>query len=412
MTIPCQPVVRLRLGPGASFGDVLILGDQLDGILGTNVLGTSTAQIVDITTDVNQIAIRRGRDRVFESYTPGTATISFWDTTGDWNPDYAAGPYYGQIKPLRQVMVQTTFQGTEYHLFSGYIQSWDWDWPKGTDYAKVTIQAVDGFRLLALSNVDTVTGAATNDQPGTRINQILDMVSWPSTMRNIDTGNRELQNDPGGNRSVLDAIQTVADTEIGVFYMDTNGDARFKSRATIAQQASSTAVNFADNGTGIDYQEIDVAFDEQELSNVVTCTNHGGTAQTATDSASVTEYFARTYTLSGLLAKTNAVALSIANSILAYRKTPRIRIESIGLELYAGNDTATSTVFNLDFGDPIYVTRTQTPTSILDLRLTVQGIEHTITPDRWTTRLITREPLSTSFILGSAQFGVLGTNTL
>jgi hypothetical protein len=67
---------------------------------------------------------------------------------------------------------------------------------------------------------------------------------------------------------------------------------------------------------------------------------------------------------------------------------------------------------SLDFGDPIYVVRTQSPTSVLDLRITVQGIEHTITPATWVTRLITREPLSTAFILGSAQFGILGTNTL
>ena len=114
MTLPCQPVVRLRLGPGASFGNVLILGDQLNGILGTNILGTTTAQIVDITDEVDQISIRRGRDRIFESYTPGTATISWWDPNGDWNPDYAAGPYYGQILPMRQVMIQTTYNGTEY----------------------------------------------------------------------------------------------------------------------------------------------------------------------------------------------------------------------------------------------------------------------------------------------------------
>jgi len=411
MTLPCQPVVRLRLGPGASFGNVLILGDQLNGILGTNILGTTTAQIVDITDEVDQISIRRGRDRIFESYTPGTATISWWDPNGDWNPDYAAGPYYGQILPMRQIMIQTTYNGTEYPLFSGYIQSWDWDWPKGTEYAKVTVQATDGFRLLALSNVDTVTGASTNDQPGTRVNQILDMVNWPTTMRNIDTGDRQLQNDPGGTRSVLDAIQTVSFTEIGAFYMDANGDARFKSRATIAQQANGTAVNFADDGTGIYYQEIDVAFDDQELSNSVTVTNHGGSAQTATDSASISEYFTRTYTLSDLLGKSNAVALSIANSILAYRKNPRIRIESIGLDL-SSDSPRVEPALDLDFGDPIFVTRTQTPTSVLDLRLTVQGVEHTITPSTWFTRLITREPLSTSFILGSSGFGILGTNTL
>lgn len=411
MTLPCQPVVRLRLGTGASFGNVLVLGDAINGILGTNILGTSVVQVVDISTEVNQIAIRRGRDRIFEHYTPGSATISWWDPNGDWNPDNASGPYYGQILPMRQVKVTTTYNGTEYALFSGFISSWDWEWPKGTEYARVTITADDGFRLLALSNVDNVTGAATGDYPGTRINQILDMIDWPADMREIDTGTQELQNDPGGLRAVLDAIQTVESTELGAFYMDPNGNARFKSRNAISQQASGTTTDFADNGTGIYYQDLDVAFDETELSNVVSVTNHGGTAQTASDATSIADYFTRTYTQSQLLGRNNAQALNIANLILQYRKTPRIRIESITLDLSSDTPRVPAGL-SLDFGDPIYVTRTQTPTSVLDLRLTVQGVEHTITPDRWTTRLITREPLSTAFILGSSQFGILGTNTL
>lgn len=412
MSLPCQPVVQLRLGPGAGFGNVLVLGSTLYGILGTNILGTQTAQIVNITSTVDQINIRRGRDRIFEHYSPGTATISWWDTTGDWNPDNTASPYYGQILPLRQVKVTTTYSGTTYGLFSGYISSWDWDWPKGSTYAKVTITADDGFRLLALSNVDNVAGAATGDLPGTRVNQILDAVSWPSNMRTIDTGSRELQNDPGGVRSGLEAIQTVEDTELGAFYMDTQGNATFRSRGYISQQNTQTAITYADNGTGYKYQEIDVAFDDTELSNEVTVTNHGGTAQTASDATSISTYFKRTYTLSGLLGRNNADALAIATSILSYRKTPRIRIESIGLELTAEYSAPIADTLGIDFGDPIYVVRTQSPTSVLDLRLTVQGIEHTITPDRWVTKFITREPLSTAFILGSSQFGILGTNTL
>lgn len=412
MSLPCQPVVQIRLGNGASFGNVFTLGSSLYGILGTNILGTSASQIVDVSSTTTSISTRRGRDRIFEHYTPGSATVSWWDPTGIWNPDNSSGPYYGKILPLAQIKITTTYSGTQYGIFSGYISSWDWEWPKGTQYAKVTVTADDGFRLLALSNVDTVTGAATNDLPGTRINQILDMISWPSNMRTISSGANGIQNDPGGLRSVLGAIQTVEETEIGAFYMDVDGNATFKSRADISAQASGTAINYTDDGTGYPYQEIDVAFDDTELSNVVSVTNHGGTAQIASDATSISNYFTRTYTLSELLSKTNADALNIANSILQYRKTPRIRIESIGLELTAENSSPVGPTLDLDFGDPIYVVRTQTPTSVLDLRVTVQGVNHDITPDRWITEIITREPLSTAFVLGSAQFGILGTNTL
>lgn len=144
---------------------------------------------------------------------------------------------------------------------------------------------------------------------------------------------------------------------------------------------------------------------------MVSVTNHGGTAQIASDATSIADYFTRTYTETQLLGRNNAQALNIANLILNYRKTPRIRIESITLDLSSDTNRVLPAL-DLDFGDPIYVTRTQTPTSVLDLRITVQGVEHDITPETWTTRLITREPLSTAFILGSSQYGILGTNTL
>ena len=163
MTLPCQPVVEIRLGTGAGFGDVLILGDAADGILGENVLGTAVVQVVDVSSTTQLISIRRGRDRMFEQYTPGQAIIQFQDFTGDWNPDNASSPYFGQIKPMRQVRVHTTYSGTAYYLFTGFITSWDWSWAdQSADYAIVTLSCVDGFRLLQLSNITTVTGAANN----------------------------------------------------------------------------------------------------------------------------------------------------------------------------------------------------------------------------------------------------------
>jgi hypothetical protein len=411
VTLPCFPTVQLRLGTGASFGAALILGDALEGILGTNILASSTAEIVDISTLCDQISIRRGRDRIFEHYTSGSAVIRFRDSTGDWNPDNPSGLYYGQILPMRQVRITTTYNATEYAIFTGYISSWDWEWPQGTEYAWVTITADDGFRLLSLSTVDTVTGASSGDLPGARVNQILDMVDWPATMRNIDTGSTELQNDPGGIRTTLTALQTIEDTELGGLFIDSDGTLRFQSRGTISSLATQTAVNFADDGTGIEYQAIDVALDDQELSNYVTIEREGGTPETAQDATSIADYFVRAMTRTGLLMRTNAAALAQANSILAYRKTPRMRVNSITLDL-SSDSPRVEPALDLDFGDPIYVTRTQSPGNAVTLRVTVQGVDHDIRPDRWITRLFTREPLSTAFILGSSQFGVLGTNTL
>lgn len=409
--IPSNPIVQIRFGVGVGFGDVLVLGDPLDGILGENVLGTADTEIVDISNLVQQINTRRGRDRVFEEYSPGTATIRFIDTTGDWNPSNAAGPYYGKILPMRQVRISTIYSSTDYAIFTGFIQSWDWEWDYVNSIAWVTIQATDAFRILNLANITTVTGAGNGDLPGTRVNLILDQIGWPSQLRIVDNGTIELQNDPGDSRTALSAIQTVEQTELGGFWIDPAGNTVFHSRDWFSSQASGTPTEFDDDGTGINYQTLDIAFDDTELSNVVTVTRLSGSAQTASDATSITDYFRRSYNRSGLMMRTNTEALNQANAILAYRKTPRIRVDSVGLEL-VGASNRIQAGLGLDIGDPITVSRTMPGNSRLNVLLTVQGVDHDITPDRWITTFSTAYPLSTAFILGDSTYGVLGTSTL
>ena len=413
MTLPCQPTVEIRLGVGASFGPVLQFGDPVHGRLGFNVLGTSAVEVVDISSQVQRINLRHGRDRVLEESLPGTANIQFIDNTGDWNPANPASPYYGNIKPMRQVQIHTTYNGTSYYLFSGYITSWDYEWPdQSSPHAIVTLQCVDGFRLLQLANIDEVTGAANKDLPGERINQILDEVNWPTIQRNIFTGDTELQNDPGDTRSTLDAIQTVAASDLGAFFMEHNGNATYYSRAKLSQlAANATPYTFADDGTGIAYQEIDINYDETELYNEVTFTRDGGQPQTVSDATSISEYFRRSLNRTGLLMETNSVALARATAVLNARKEVRLRVDSIGLDL-SSDSTRVEPALALEIGDAIIVKKEIAGGTSLTVRTTIQGHSHDITPDRWTTRFTTAYPISTAFILGSTDFGVLGTNTL
>lgn len=412
MTLPCQPVTTIRLGTGAGFGDPLILDDQLDGLLDVNVLADAAVETVDISNLVQAISIRHGRDRAFEEYLPGTATIQFLDFDGDWNPANTAGPYYGKIKPMRQVQIKTTYSGTEYALFSGFISSWDYNWAdQSVDYAIVTLQCVDGFRLLQLANIDNVPGAANKDLPGERINLILDAIGWPSGQRNIDDGDTELENDPGGFRSALAAIQTIQNSDLGAFFIDQDGKATYLSRATLSQKASGTPYEFADDGTDIAYQNIDINYDETELANQVTFTRLSGSPQTVSDTASIDEFFLRSFNRSGLMMETNALALARANLVLNARKDVRVRVDSFTLDL-SSNSTRVAPALSMLIGDPIVVTKNMAGGTGIVLRLAIQGHSHDITPDRWVSTFTTAYPLSTAFILDSTEFGILDTNTL
>lgn len=412
MTLPAVPVVEIRLGTGPAWGDVIVLGDANNGILGDNILGTQTTIVADVSDQVQRISIRRGRDRVFDNFIAGTSTVQFLDMTGDWNPNNVNGAYYGRILPMRQIKIQTTYDSVAYDLHTGFITSWDWAWAdQAAGYAIVTIQSVDAFRLLQLSQITSVAGAKNKDLPGERIGLILDEIDWPADLRDLDVGDTELQNDHGEARTALAAIQTIEQSDLGAFFVDAAGVLTYLDRIELSALASSTAVRFADDGTGIPYQDLDLNLDDTQLANSVTFTPYGGSPQTAQDVASIDEYFVRSYSRTGLMMETNALALARAQTFLNRSKTTNLRVDSITLDLSSDTERV-EPALSLEIADPIVIKRTMANSTDITVRVVVNGVNHDITPDRWTTTFTTGAPLSTAFVLGSINFGILGTNTL
>jgi hypothetical protein len=411
MSLPASVKVEVRFATGASFGNVLVLGSATDGILGQNVLGTTSVQPVDITSQVTRVSIANGRDRVFDHYNSGTCTVQLLDTTGNWNPENTSSPYYPNILPMRQIRISATYSATKYYLFSGYITSFDYQYQPGLKAAIVTITAADAFRLLNLATVSTVSGTAAGDLPGVRIGKILDAISWPAGMRDIDNGAITMAADPGTTRSALDALWDCEDVELGALYTDPEGNVVFKDQNAQALEAAGTPTKFDDDGTDIEYNQIDVNLDDTELANYVIVQRFGGTAQVAQDATSISTYFRRSYSRTGLLFQTDTQAAQQANDILNNRKNVEIRIESFTLDL-SGPSTRITPGLSLGIGSPIQIARTQPGGSRIVADLTVQGIRHEITPSTWQTTFTTAKSLGSAFILGSTIFGVLGTSVL
>lgn len=413
MTLPATPTVTVRFGPGATFGPIMQLGSATQGILGTAVLGTAASEYVDVT-NIQRIAIRRGRDRVLDTYSAGTATIQFLDTAGVWNPTNTSS-YGTKIKPFNQIQIRTTYLSTNYELFTGYVSSWDYDWQPGTGVSQVTIQAIDAFRLFGLANITTVSGATAGETPGARLEKILDEVTWPESYRDIDTGSVTVQADPGTERTVLEAAQAMETAELGAFFIAGDGKATFLSRseiANISSQPLASIAQFRDTaGTYARYQTIDVSYDDNDLANVVSVTRQGGTTQTVSNAASVLEYYQRSLSRDGLLLETDTQALNQANMILGYRDEIQQVVQSISTDLSRDATTA-ATCLALELNDPVYVVRTPVAGPAISLRLSVQNISHDISPASWRTTIGTAVPLATAFVLGSSDFGILGTSTL
>jgi len=401
----------INFSTGPSFAQAMILDS---GVLGTNILSDSAAIIVDVSNRINFIQTQRGRNPLVDQFQTGTLSLRIVDQNGDFNPSNPASPYYTYLTPMKKVQITASFNGVTYSLFSGFITSYENTQPKdATEVAYTTIKAVDAFRLAQNAQISTVTGASAGDLSGTRINQILDQISWPATMRDIDAGLTTLQADPGTQRTSLDAMTTVSDSEYGALYINTDGEFVFQDRSVTAGSIGGTVTTFNDNGTGIPYANAIWRLDDTLVFNSATITRTGGTAQTAINQASIDKYFIHSYNLSGLLMQTDAVALDYAQAYVASRAETSVRCDGIELDLYSPNyDTGIVAALDLDFFDPIRVVTTQPGGSTLDKTLQIFGVATNITPNSFRVFFTTLEPVIDSLILDNNIYGTLDYNVL
>ena len=411
MTVPTVNAI-INFSTGPSFAQAMIL-DQ--GILGTNVLADSAAVIVDVSNQINRIETRRGRNALADQFQTGTLTLRIIDQNGDFNPQNVSGPYYELLTPMKKVQITATYAGVTYPIFSGFITSYVTTYPKeaDSDVAYTTIQAVDAFRLANNAQISTVTGASAGNLSGTRINQILDEIDWPASMRDIDAGLTTMQADPGTNRTSLAAMQTVTDSEYGALYVDATGSFVFQDRNVTAGSIGATPTLFSDSGAGIRYSDAAWILNDVLIFNKATITAVGLTPQVAINQASIDKYFLHSYYLDNLLMQSNEVALDYARAYVASRAETTIRVDSISLDLYTPDYNAgIISALDLDFFDPITVSTTQPGGSTLTKTLQIFGVQNTITPNSFKTTFTTLEPVIDSLILGNSIYGTLDNNVL
>jgi len=153
--------------------------------------------------------------------------------------------------------------------------------------------------------------------------------------------------------------------------------------------------------------------DDTLVYNSASITRTGGTAQTASDAASIAKYFIHSYNQQNLLMESDAVALDYAQAYVASRAETSIRCDAIQLDLYTDNyNLGIIAALSLDYFDPITITTNQPGASTLTKTLQVFGVAMSISPNSWKTTLTTLEPIIDGFILDSSLYGLLDSGVL
>ena len=410
MTIPViNAVINFSTGP--SFAQACLINQ---GIFGTNVFADSASVIVDVSDQVDTITTQRGRNAASDVFQTGTLSLRIVDQDGDFNPQNTAGPYYNLLSPMRKVQITATYDGVTYPIFSGFITGYNTVTPRNAgELAYTTITAVDALRLAQNAQISTVTGATAGDLSGTRINQLLDEIDWPASMRDVDAGLTTLQADPGTARTALAAMQTATTSEYGALYVDASGSFVFQDRTVTVSSVTNTPTVFNDDGTDIAYSNAVWKLDDTLIFNSASITATGLAVQTATNATSIAKYFLHSYNQQNLLMQTTAVALDYARAYVASRQETTIRCDMLELDLYTNNyDLGIKAALGLDFFDNVTITTNQPGASALTKTLQVFGVSMYIRPNNWKVSFTTLEPIIDGFIIGSTIYGVIDTSVL
>jgi hypothetical protein len=383
-----QPIVQVLVGfqTNAIFSQPFQLDDAVYGVLDTSTLGG--IQFADLTTMVQSININRGRSRQLQEFNTGTATVSFWNKSRALDPLNTSSPYWNTTANTTGIVPRLPIQifANGIPIYTGVIQDWNVNYDTGNNDI-VYASCADDFTVLASATLADHT--VTAEQTGTRINTVLNYgeVAYQGA-RSIATGSSTLGGTAASadfsiqqGTSVLNYLQDVTDAEQGYLFMSAEGTLSFKGRSQILNPISAATFT-GDDSLGIRYQTLVNEFGDELLYNVIVTEGPAGGPFTATDSDSVAQYQAQTYSQTSLLNSTTTELQGLGNYLLGKYRQPQLRFTGLSTQLLALNETKQNQCLNLDLTDVCNVVKhfaVGSPTSV-DQTVIVTGISHNITP--------------------------------
>lgn len=363
----------------------------------------------DVAEFVQRLTISRGRSDSFQPFRAGTCTIVLDNNDRQFDPTNDASIYFNPftnetgITPRRRVQVVSN---NNIPLFTGRIANIELEYDFVTSRAIIT--AVDDMVLLANTSIG-VGFTPPQELSGARVNAILDLpeVLYPVT-RDIDIGVATLGDFPiAENTNAAQYLAKVAEAEQGFFFVAKDGNLTFTDRTS--GQFSAPQAFFADDGTGIQYQNIAMEYGQLFYNRVQTTTELGA-VQVSEDVSSQAEYGISTLSLDGLLLASDLAASALADTLLTQFKEPAFHFDDLQMLVSAVSGANRNLICGLEMGQIVQITRTfsvGSPASITK-DYGIERIVHEITPDR---HLITLGLFDAfivfPFVLNDAEFGQL-----
>ena len=406
-----QPTIRVRLG---FTPNEFTLNDLVRGILDTGQLGGAVT-LTDVTNDVQNVAISRGRSKDLDSFFTGSCAIKLLNNERKYENTNTSSPYYPGIEPFIIMQVDATTDGgsTYEDLFVGFAADINLSYPD-TNNSFATFTGFDAF--MKINNTELVDQDFSSTDSGTLINNILNSntVKFSAANRDIETGVSTMQALSNITDNTLSILQTIERSENGLLFMSKSGKLTFKNRHTTFP--SSASMTFSDDGSDIPYNSVDYINDDNEIYNVINLTRTGGTTQTKEDTGSQLKYLIRTLTRSGLLNDNDAEVSDAALFLLGKFKDALLRFDNLEVNLKDIGTSSQNSILASEVGDIVNVELSPpgsgSPSQITSLEI-LDSITYSVTPDTFKVNYKLSKADQQAFMrLDNTLFGVLDTDKL
>ena len=486
------PTIELLFAPsvvGGGAGSRLILdvGPALD----TGTLGDGSF-FADISAYVRSFSTTRGKRRELDRYTTGNAQFVLDNRTRIFDPTNTDSIFYNPtvgvtgITPSVPVIFRVTYNGVLYPVFRGVIDSWSFEYgPGGVGDATATITCSDAFKVLSQvlgglpafasitssgagvvdigvstpsgvntssaidivsvgssSNINVVSGTETTpvigtsgDLSGTRVNTILDAISWPQNLRDIADGLTRLEVQ-SASQTVLSMLQEVAETELGAVYSGPDGMVIFADRDDLISQPASITTQATYDTTdpnGMFFSEANIVYDDDLIYNIIRVNRKTtdivngdtlvGTTVTVSNVESQSLYGARSLELELPIPTTvgsdtsygQNTAQDLGLFLASVYANPELRPDQITFNPRLDPSVLFPEVLSRALRDRVVV-KFAVPGGgdPIERSCFIQQVSHTGTPDSWITNFaLTSATFYTGFlILDNTAFGILNANKL
>jgi hypothetical protein len=383
---------------------------------GTDVLD-GTLEGLDIAPYVQQARISRGRSSQLDPFSAGTLSLVLNNNDRRFDPLNQASPYYDPaagrsgVVPRRKVSILCDDEP----VFVGQIVDVDVDYelsPASRDLSTAVLTCADDFQILAN---DSTEAAVTPSQElsGSRVSYLLDLpeISYLGA-RSIQPGVAILGAYPiAENTSAVSYLQSIAEAEQGLCFISRDGTLTFVDRQQA--QFSSASVSFSDDGTGIPYQTLSIRYGSEILFNRVIVTPEGLSPQTSDDVPSQTEFGVQTLSLTDSLLASEPQAAALADDLISLYAEPEYRFDSLTVIMNGKDEPTRQSLFQLELGTQIEITRTFATGSPLSVSDTyqIQKISHSISPATHLMEIgLGWIPIVFPLILDDAEFGKLSSD--